>query len=129
MAYFTDLEQIFQKFIWNQKRPWIASEILRKKQSWRDHNTKYQTVLQHKDIVIKTAWHWHKKRHIDQSNRKENPETTLPLYGQLIFDKGGKSIQWSKSSLFSKWCWKNWTGTYMQKKKNESRPLLHHTQE
>ena len=21
MAYFTDLEQIFQKFIWNQKRP------------------------------------------------------------------------------------------------------------
>ena len=31
MAYFTDLEQIFQKFIWNQKRPQIPSAILRKK--------------------------------------------------------------------------------------------------
>ena len=31
MAYFTDLEQIFQKFIWNQKRPLIESAILRKK--------------------------------------------------------------------------------------------------
>ena len=31
MAYFTDLKQIFQKFIWNDKRSRIASEILRKK--------------------------------------------------------------------------------------------------
>ena len=33
------------------------------------------------------------------------------MYGQLIFDKAGKSIQWNKDSLFSKWCWKNWTAT------------------
>ena len=31
MAYTTDLKQIFQKLIWNQKRPCIASAILRKK--------------------------------------------------------------------------------------------------
>ena len=31
MAYFTDLEQIFQKIIWNQKRPQIASAILKKR--------------------------------------------------------------------------------------------------
>ena len=33
------------------------------------------------------------------------------MYGQLIFDKAGKSIQWNKDSLFSKWRWENWTAT------------------
>ena len=31
MTCFTVLQQIFQKFIWNPKRPCIATEILRKK--------------------------------------------------------------------------------------------------
>ena len=33
------------------------------------------------------------------------------MYGQLIFDKAGENIQWNKDSLFSKWCWENWTAT------------------
>ena len=47
MAYFTDLEQIFQKCIWNQKKTPDNFSILEKEQqSRRDYHSQHQTMLQ-----------------------------------------------------------------------------------
>ena len=89
--YFIELEQRIQKCIWNQKRCWIATAILRKK------NEVGGTILpnirlHYEAIGIQTPWPWRKNRHVDQRNRPGRPEINPHLYGQLIFDKGGRNI-------------------------------------
>ena len=101
MTFFTELERKISQFTWKHKRPQIAKELLRKKNGPGGINLP-DFRLYYKATVIKTVWYKKKKKRSMEQDQK--PRSKYPCtYGHLIFDKGGKNIQWGKDSLLNTW--------------------------
>ena len=103
--FFTKMEQTILKFVWNHKSLQINKAILRK-------NNKAGGIMlpgfkqYYKVVVIKTVWHWHRNRPMEQQREPRNKPTQI---WSINLWQWSQEYKMGKDSLFNKWCLGNWT--------------------
>ena len=77
---------------------------------WPLHNPpRLQTILQ--SYSNQNSMILAQKQTYSSMEQNREQEIRPNTYGQFIYNKRGKNIQWRKDSLFSKWCWESWTAS------------------
>ena len=94
LVFFTELEQIIAQFVWKYKKPLIAKAILRKNGTGGINLPDFRLYYNasHQDSMVLAQKQ--KYRSMEQDRK---PRINPCTYGYLIFDRGGKNIQWDKT--------------------------------
>ena len=106
MRFFTKLEQVILKLIWNHKSLNYQTDLRKKSKvgalpsQTLDNTTKY--INENRMVLAQ-------KQTFGPMERKREPRNEPTPLAQLTFDKGGKSVQWRRDSHFSKWCWESYS--------------------
>ena len=101
-----------------QKTPNSKSYLEIENQSQRIQAAGLQTTLQsysNQDSMVLAQ-----KQKYRSMQQDRNPGINPCSYRHIIFDKGGKNIQWRKDNFLNKWCWEIWTATCKRMKLEHS---------
>ena len=124
--FFTELEEIIQKFIQNHKKPLDLAG-----QTWGGKKKAGGITLAdlrqyYKATVIKTVWYWYIKQTYRSMEQNREPRSKPRHLWSVSIQQRRQEYKMEKS-LFSKWRWENWTAACKSMKLEHWKRLKHKT--